>query len=263
MSAGRLDVVGAGPGGPQWVTPETREIVERATDLVGYGPYLERLAAPGHRCHDSGNRVELDRATLALDLASTGRRVALVSGGDPGIFAMAAAVCEVMETVAKPAWDSVAVEVHPGVSALQAAAARVGAPLGHDFCAMSLSDNLKPWPMVAKRLMLAARADFAMALYNPRSASRPWQLGEALRLLAREQPASTPVVFARAVGRTDERVLITALGEADAELADMRTLVLVGNSRSRVFHHGGERRVYSPRFYDDSRDSHSTASATE
>lgn len=245
----RLDVIGVGPAGPEWVTPETRELIDQATDLVGYGPYLDRLASERHRGHPSDNRVELERAAEALDLAAQGRRVAVVSGGDPGIFAMAAALCEVLDHQARPEWADVEFEVHPGVSALQAAAARVGAPLGHDFCAISLSDNLKPWSVIANRLKLAARADFAMAFYNPRSSSRPWQMGEALSILRAEQPGETPVVFAAAVGRPDEWVRMTTLAEADPTEVDMRTVVLVGNSRGRYVRHGDRWFVYSPRDY--------------
>lgn len=246
---GSLAVVGLGPAGPAWLSPETRELIEAATDLVGYTPYLERVATAHHRCHASDNREELARAAEALDLAASGRRVVVVSGGDPGIFAMAAAVCEVIADAPRPEWADVELGIYPGISALQAAAARVGAPLGHDFCAISLSDVLKPWPVVCKRLRLAAEADFAMALYNPRSRHRPWQMGEALQLLASLQPAETPVIFARDVGRPGEHIHITTLAEADPDLVDMRTLVLVGNSQSRRFQHGGREWVFSPRYY--------------
>lgn len=250
MTAGRVDVVGTGPAGADWLSPETARILAAAEDLVGYPPYLRRVAASHHRCHASDNREEAARAAQALDLAAAGRRVAVVSGGDPGIFAMAAALCAALDRAGPDSpWQALGFAVHPGISALQAAAARVGAPLGNDFCAISLSDNLKPWDVVARRVQLAARADFAMAFYNPRSRHRPWQLAEALRLLRAEQAADTPVVFAAAIGRDDEQLQITRLGEADASAADMRTLVLVGNSSSRVFHHGGRLQVYTPRDY--------------
>lgn len=248
MSSGHLDVLGLGPAGEQWVHPAAGECIAAATDLVGYGPYLERVASGAQRRHSSDNREELDRARQALELAAEGRRVALVSGGDPGIFAMATALFETLEQ-ARELHERVSVAIHPGVSALQAAAARVGAPLGNDFCVISLSDNLKPWSLIARRVQLAARGDFALAFYNPRSRSRPWQLGEALKLLRAEQPDSVPVVFATAVGRPDESVTITRLAEADPEQVDMRTLVLVGNSLTRVFDQGGETRVYTPRDY--------------
>lgn len=249
--SGTLSVVGVGPAGPQWLAPETRELIEQGTDLVGYGPYLQRVATPGHRCHASDNREELERAAQALDLAAEGRHVVMVSGGDPGIFAMAAAVCEVLANAPVPAWADVRLGVYPGISALQAAAARVGAPLGHDFCVISLSDVLKPWSVITKRIRLAAQADFAMAFYNPRSSQRPWQMGEALAVLRDEQPSTTPVVFARAIGRADEAVHFTTLAEADPSLVDMRTLVLIGNSQSRSFYHGGRQWVFSPRFYPE------------
>lgn len=249
MSRARLDVIGVGPAGAQWLSPETAELIEQATDLVGYGPYLERIAGAAHVCHPSDNREECERAAQALDLAAQGRHVAVVSGGDPGIFAMAAAVCEVLETGEDPAWDRIEFGVYPGISALQAAAARVGAPLGHDFCVLSLSDNLKPWSVIARRLQLAAQADFAMAFYNPRSRQRPWQLGEALALVRAEQPGHTPVIFATAVGREKERIHMTTLAEADPEQANMQTLVLIGNSRARRFRQGGREWVYSPRDY--------------
>lgn len=250
MSEARLDVIGVGPAGPDWLSPETAALIEQATDLVGYGPYLERVARPGHTRHSSDNREEVERAAQALDLAAEGRRVAVVSGGDPGIFAMAAAVCEVLSEGRNPAWERIAFGVYPGISALQAAAARVGAPLGHDFCAISLSDNLKPWEVITRRLALAARADFAMALYNPRSRHRPWQLGEAFAVLRENQPATTPVVFATAVGREKENIRITTLGEARAEDANMQTVVLIANSQARVFRQGGRQWVYSPRGYE-------------
>lgn len=246
---GTLSVVGAGPAGPAWLSPETAELIDQATDLVGYGPYLERVAKPAHRCHPSDNRVELERAAQALDMAAEGKRVVVVSGGDPGIFAMAAAVCEAIAKARTNAWAQVRLGIYPGISALQAAAAKVGAPLGHDFCAISLSDVLKPWAVIEKRVVLAARADFAMAFYNPRSSHRPWQLGEALRLLRGEQPGDIPVIFASAIGREQESLHFTTLADADPTLVDMRTLVLVGNSQSRRFNHGGRQWVYSPRDY--------------
>lgn len=247
--SGTLSVVGVGPAGPEWLSPETRELIEQATDLVGYSPYLRRVATPAHICHASDNREELARAAQALDLASEGRQVVVVSGGDPGIFAMAAAVCEVIADAPAQAWADVRLGVYPGISALQAAAARVGAPLGHDFCVISLSDVLKPWAVISKRIRLAAQADFAMAFYNPRSSHRPWQMGEALAVLRDVQAGATPVIFARAVGRADEVIHFTTLAEADPTLVDMRTLVLVGNSQSRSFYHGGKQWVFSPRFY--------------
>ncbi|MFA9460446.1 precorrin-3B C(17)-methyltransferase [Thiohalorhabdus methylotrophus] len=250
MSAeGWVAVVGTGPAGPEWLTPEVADILERATDLVGYGPYLERVAGDRQRRHASDNREELDRAGHALDLAAAGKRVAVVSGGDPGVFAMGAAVLEALDRDAEGRWREVAVTVHPGVSALQAAAARLGAPLGNDFCAISLSDNLKPWSLVERRVRLAAEAELVMALYNPASRARPWQLGRVLEVIGEVHPAETPVIFATAAGRGDqERLTITTLGEADSARADMRTLVLVGVPATRVLRRGdGSSLVYTPR----------------
>lgn len=246
---GAVWVVGTGPAGAAWLSPETREILAQATDLVGYGPYINRVAESHHCCHISDNRQELARAEVALDMAESGRQVAVVSGGDPGIFAMAAAVCECIALAPEGRWQNVELSVFPGISALQAAAARIGAPLGHDFCVISLSDVLKPWSVIFNRLRLAAQADFAMVFYNPRSSQRSWQLGEALNLLAQEQAPDTPVVFARAIGREDEKLHFTSLAEADPSLVDMSTLVLVGNSQSRYFNHGGRQWMYSPRDY--------------
>ncbi|MDE1150185.1 MAG: precorrin-3B C(17)-methyltransferase [Azospirillaceae bacterium] len=254
---GSLTVVGLGPGPDRWLTPEVAEVLAASTDLVGYGPYLDRIPAGPHRRHGSDNRVELSRARLALDLAVKGAHVALVSGGDPGVFAMASALFEALETRDDPAWAAVPVRVCPGVSAMLAAAARVGAPLGHDFCVLSLSDNLKPWDVVLKRLRLAAEADFVIALYNPISKARPWQLGAALETLRTLKDPATPVVLARAVGRPDEDVTITTLADCDPATADMRTLVLIGSSQTRLLPRndgqndgrGGDAWVYTPRSY--------------
>jgi precorrin-3B C17-methyltransferase len=231
---GSLRIVGLGPGDEAWVTPEASSLVASATDLVGYAPYLERLPLmKGQRRHESGNGAELERARHALRLAEEGRHVTIVSGGDPGIFAMAAAVFEAIDE-GESCWRNIDVTVSPGISAMQAAAARIGAPLGHDFCAISLSDNLKPWPLVEKRLAAAASADFVIALYNPASAARPQRIHDAFALLRRLRHASTPVVFARAVGRKDERILIETLAGGDPSFADMSTLIIVGSSETRL-----------------------------
>ena len=245
---GRLWVVGLGPGDQDLVTPETRSVLARATDLVGYAPYLARVAeAPDAVRHASDNRVELDRARQGLILAAAGHRVAVVSGGDPGVFAMAAAVFEAVEH-GDPAWRAIEIAVLPGVSAMMAAAARLGAPLGGDFCAISLSDNLKPWPLVLRRLRLAAEAGLAMALFNPLSRARPWQLGAALDALRAVLPDTVPVAFATAVSRADERIVLSTLGRADPALADMRTLVLVGTGETRLIERpNGVPWVYTPR----------------
>jgi precorrin-3B C17-methyltransferase len=231
------------------MTPAAQAALEAATDIFGYETYLERLPLrPGQRIHASGNRVELERARAALAAAEAGGQAVLVSGGDPGVFAMAAAVFEAME--AGPAeWRSLTVTVEPGVTAMLAAAARIGAPLGHDFCAISLSDNLKPWSAIERRLRLACEADFVLALYNPASQARPGGIHRAFEVLHEVRPASTVTVFARAVGREDERVTVTTLEKADPGIADMQTLIIVGSRATKILARGGEAGpwVYTPR----------------
>jgi precorrin-3B C17-methyltransferase len=248
---GSLAVVGLGPGPACWLAPEASELLAAATDIVGYQPYVDRVPErPGQRRHASDNRVEIDRARHALTMTAEGHRVAVVSGGDPGIFAMAAAVLEAIEDGA-PEWRSLELTIVPGISAMQAAAARLGAPLGHDFCAISLSDNLKPWDVIERRLDAAAGAGFVIALYNPISRARPWQLGKAFELLRRHLPASTPVVFGRAAGRPDEKIAISALEAADPSAADMATLIIIGSSLTRVIERPGQTPlVYTPRFVE-------------
>jgi len=245
---GRLAIVGLGPGAPALQTPDAAEALAAATDLVGYGPYLDRVPArQGQRRHPSDNREELERARHALSLAAAGRDVALVSSGDAGVFAMASAVFEAIDE-GDPTWRRLDVEVIPGISAMFAVAARIGAPLGHDFCAISLSDNLKPWDTVVRRLTAAAQAGFVIALYNPASKARPRQLGDALAILRRFLPADTPVVFATAVTQPDERIDIVALGAADPNRADMRTLVMVGSAATRrIERPGAAPWIYTPR----------------
>jgi len=245
---GRLAIVGLGPGAAELITPRASETLAAATDLVGYAPYLARVPErPGQRRHPSNNREELARACQALDLAAEGKSVAVVSSGDPGVFAMASAVFEAIEE-GRPTWRDIEVTVVPGVTAMLAAAARIGAPLGHDFCVISLSDNLKPWGVVLKRLEAAASDDFIIVLYNPASKARPWQLGEALSLVARHRAGTTPVIFARAVSRPDERIDITTLADADPARADMRTLIIIGSSATKLVTGGkGRRFVYTPR----------------
>jgi len=244
---GRLIIVGLGPGAPTLMTPLADDALRSATDLVGYAPYLARVPErSGQMRHISENREELARARQALDLAASGKSVAVVSSGDPGVFAMASAVFEAIET-GKPSWRDVEVTVVPGVSAMLAAAARVGAPLGHDFCVISLSDNLKPWELVLKRLEAAAAADFIIVLYNPASKARPSQLGEALARIANHRAGATPVIFARAVSEPNESIDITTLAEAGAAHADMRTLVIVGSSTTKLIERGGRGFVYTPR----------------
>jgi precorrin-3B C17-methyltransferase len=249
--AGHLSVVGLGPGASKWITPEATQALAAASDLVGYGPYLARLAErPGQVRHASDNREELARARQALQLESAGRRVAVVSGGDPGVFAMASAVFEAIED-GEPSWRDLDVRVIPGITAMQAAAARIGAPLGHDFCAISLSDNLKSWSVIEQRLSAAATADFVLALYNPASKARSRRIHDAFACLRAHKSAATPVVFVRAVGRAEERVTVTTLSEADPALADMATLVIIGSSETRMVTLPGTGRsfVYTRRAY--------------
>ncbi|HET6392714.1 MAG TPA: precorrin-3B C(17)-methyltransferase, partial [Blastococcus sp.] len=218
--------------------------LDAADDLVGYGPYLDRVAAnPRQVRHPSDNRVEAERAAHALELARSGRRVAVVSSGDPGVFAMAAAVLEV---AGRPEFAGVPVRVVPGLTAAQAVAARAGAPLGHDFCVMSLSDVLKPWDVVVDRLRHAAAADLVIALYNPRSKHRPHQLGEAQKVLLETRSADTVVVVGRDVGGPEEQLTVTTLAELDPASVDMRCLLIIGSSRTRV---GAGGAVFTPRTY--------------
>jgi len=240
--SGSLTIAGLGPGDAALVTPEVSAALNEATDVLGYAPYVARVPPrEGLRLHPSDNRMELARAGEALRLAADGRSVVLVSSGDPGVFAMAAAVFEALETA--PQWRDVAIRVLPGVTAMLAAAARAGAPLGHDFCAINLSDNLKPWPTIEKRLRLAAEADFAIALYNPRSASRPEGFGRALDILRDAGCGERLVIFAHAVTTPKERIETVRLDDARPEMADMATLVIVGNSATRQI----GRWVYAPR----------------
>lgn len=245
---GWLAIAGLGPGTAQLITPEVTEALAEATDLIGYAAYVARVPArAGMMRHGSDNREELDRARLALRLAAQGKRVVVISSGDPGVFAMAAAVFEAVDA-GDPAWRDLDIRVLPGISAMFAAAARIGAPLGHDFCAINLSDNLKPWDLVERRLRLAARADFVIALYNPLSSARPWQLGRAFELLREELPGTVPVVFASAVSDAREAIDTVTLREAVASRADMRTLVLIGSSQTRLIARaGGKPFVYTPR----------------
>jgi precorrin-3B C17-methyltransferase len=248
-AAGALYVIGLGPGDDALLTGEARTALDGCTDLFGYSAYLGRVPPrAGQLRHASDNREELARARAALALAASGGRVGIVSGGDPGVFAMASAVFEAIEA-GDPAWRRLEVTVVPGVSAMFAAAARLGAPLGHDFAVVSLSDNLKPWPLILRRLEAAAKAGFVLALYNPISRARPWQLGAALDCLRVVLPPETLVVFATAVSRPDEKLEIVTLAEADPARADMRTLLLVGSAETRRIARGDGMRdlVYTPR----------------
>jgi precorrin-3B C17-methyltransferase len=240
--SGRLTIAGLGPGDAALITPEVSAALAEATDVLGYAPYVARVTPrEGLRLHPSDNRMELTRASEAVRLAADGRSVVIVSSGDPGVFAMASAVFEALE--AAPQWQGLSIRVLPGVTAMLAAAARAGAPLGHDFCAINLSDNLKPWPVIEKRLRLAAEADFAIALYNPRSASRPEGFGRTLDILRDAGCGKRLVVFAHAVTTPKERIEVVRLDDARPEMADMATLVIVCNSVTRRV--GGF--VYAPR----------------
>ncbi|MGB3279521.1 MAG: precorrin-3B C(17)-methyltransferase [Pseudorhodobacter sp.] len=239
---GWLVVAGLGPGADSLVTPEVTAALAEATDIVGYIPYVARVAPrEGLTLHPSDNRVEIDRAQHALRMAADGRRVVVVSSGDPGVFAMASAIFEALEAL--PEYLTLDIRILPGITAMLAAAARAGAPLGHDFCAINLSDNLKPFATVEKRVALAAQGDFAMAFYNPRSASRPHQFLRVLEILKEHCEPTRLITFARAVSTKDEALKTVTLADATPEMADMRTVVLVGNSQTRrVGPH-----VYTPR----------------
>ena len=239
---GTLTIAGLGPGSEALITPDVSAALRSATDILGYAPYVARVAArDGLTLHPSDNREEIKRATEALRLASEGRHVVIVSSGDPGVFAMASAVFEALE--ASPQWCDLSIRVLPGVTAMLAAAARIGAPLGHDFCAINLSDNLKPWVTIEKRLRLAAEADFAIAIYNPRSISRPDGLARALEILRETGAIERLVIFARAISTPNETIETMHLRDARPEMADMKTLVIVGNSATRRI----GRWIYAPR----------------
>ena len=239
---GWLCIAGLGPGDPQLVTPEVTAALAAATDIVGYIPYVARIAPrPGLTLHASDNRVEMDRARAALQMTSEGKQVVIVSSGDPGVFAMAAAVFEALE--GRPDWQALDIRVLPGITAMLAAAAKAGAPLGHDFCAINLSDNLKPAELIEARVRAAAGADFAMAFYNPRSASRPHTFARVLEILVETCGPDRLITFARAVSTAQEKLLTVCLAKATPEMADMRTVVIVGNSATRRV----GRFVYTPR----------------
>ncbi len=239
---GWVAVAGLGPGDDALITPQAQSALAEATDVVGYGPYVARVAPrPGLVLHPSDNRVELERAAHALDMAAAGRRVVVVSSGDPGVFAMAAALFEALETRADA--DAPDIRILPGITAMLAAAARAGAPLGHDFAAINLSDNLKPFAEVERRLRHAARGGFAMAFYNPRSKARPHQFARVLEILREDCTPDRLVIFARAVSTPDEALRTVTLAEATPEMADMRTVVIVGSEATRRV----GRWVYTPR----------------
>ncbi|MCU1728362.1 precorrin-3B C(17)-methyltransferase [Pseudomonas sp. 7P_10.2_Bac1] len=249
---GRLAVIGLGPGAAELMVPAVKAELARANDVLGYETYV-RMAGPFRAdqvLHCTDNREEMQRARHAFELAAQGRSVVVVSSGDPGVFAMAAAVLEALHESSDPQWHSVDLEILPGVSASLATAAQAGAPLGHDFCVMSLSDNLKPWSIIEKRLDLAAQADLALAFYNPISRSRPWQLGVALEIVARHRTPQTPVVLGRDIGRPGQTLRVTTLGALTPDQVDMRTMVIVGSSTTCTFARAdGFEWVYTPRWY--------------
>ena len=251
---GRLAVIGLGPGAADLMVPAVKAELARANDVLGYETYV-RMAGPfrdDQVLHCTDNREEMQRARHAFELAAQGRSVVVVSSGDPGVFAMAAAVLEALHGSSDPQWHRVELEMLPGVSASLATAAQAGAPLGHDFCVMSLSDNLKPWSIIEKRLDLACEADLALAFYNPISRSRPWQLGVALEIVARHRTAQTPVVLGRDIGRPGQTLRVTTLGELTPEQVDMRTMVLIGSSTTCTFPRAdGREWVYTPRWYGE------------
>lgn len=245
---GWVAVAGLGPGGDALITPEVQETLAEATDVVGYSRYVDRVPEREGLCrHASENRVEAERSRHALELAAKGRRVIVVSSGDPGVFAMASAIFEAMEA-GPESWRKLDVRVLPGITAMLAASARVGAPLGHDFCVVNLSDNLKPWALIEKRLRLVVEGDFACALYNPRSKARPDGFARVLELLRELCEPERLVIFARAVTTSDETVRTVPLSEANPEMADMRTVVILGSSLTRrIDRDGFPPLVYTPR----------------
>ncbi|MGV9413662.1 precorrin-3B C(17)-methyltransferase [Nocardia sp. NPDC003693] len=246
---GEVVVVGLGPGSQEWITPEVAHALAEATDIVGYATYVNRVPErPGQQRHASDNKVESERAAMALDMAKRGAKVVVVSGGDPGVFAMAAAV---IEESGDPQWRDVPVRVLPGVTAATAVASRVGAPLGHDFAMISLSDRLKPWEVVAGRLAAVAAADMAFAVYNPRSSQRTWQVGAMKDLLLEHRKPETPVILGRDVGGPTESVRVVTLAELDPDEVDMRTLLIVGASTTTVFESANGPRVFTSRRYGE------------
>lgn len=247
---GWLRIIGLGAGNASWLTPEAHEILHQATDIVGYGTYVAAVAGSvSAKRHASDNGVEVERAEYALALAANGAKVAVVSGGDAGIFGMAAAVFEAVEKGDKN-WRELDIEVIPAVSAMLAAAARIGAPLGHDFCVISLSDYLKPYAIIEKRLQAASEGDFVLAIYNPASATRRGQLHNSLDLLRNLRGGDTIAVVATNVGRPQEKITVTTLAEINPELVTMQSLLLIGSSHTRMITRDGKTPfVFTPRFY--------------
>jgi cobalt-precorrin 5A hydrolase/precorrin-3B C17-methyltransferase len=249
---GKLAIIGTGPGASKWMSPEVKEILNHATDLVGYKTYINLIGAlaEGKKIHESDNREEEARAKMALDLAATGKYVAVVSSGDPGIYAMATAVFEVIDKYQQPEWQTIDIQVAPGISAMQATAAAIGAPLGHDFCVISLSDILKPWEIITQRITNAAQGDFVIAFYNPISKERTWQLEEAKNILLKYRKPDTPVILGWNLGRPGQTVKVINLEQLKPKDADMRTLIIIGSSQTRKIETSEkDTRVYTPRRY--------------
>jgi cobalt-precorrin 5A hydrolase / precorrin-3B C17-methyltransferase len=259
INTGSLAIAGIGPGASKWMSGEVREILQEATDWVGYKTYLDLAVnlmpfSSGKVLHGSDNRVESDRAKLGLNLASQGKKVVIISSGDPGIYAMAAAMFEVLATKENPAWEEIHLQVAPGISAMQAAAAQVGAPLGHDFCVISLSDILKPWQIITTRLKAALEADLVIAIYNPISSQRPWQLNAAVEIINSGRSLETPVILATSLGREKHKVRIIDLAQLSPDAIEnqinMQTVILIGSSQTRKIQRAnGEVWVYTPRTY--------------
>jgi cobalt-precorrin 5A hydrolase/precorrin-3B C17-methyltransferase len=250
-TTGKVSIIGTGPGDSKWMSPEVTSILEEATDFVGYKTYVNLVKefTQGKTVHASDNRVELDRARHALELATDGKSVVIVSSGDAGIYGMASAVFEVLDQD-HPKWNQIEIHVAPGISAVQAAAAAIGAPIGHDFCTISLSDILKPWEIIEQRLAAAAQADFVIAIYNPISTQRKWQLPAAKETLLKWRSPDTPVILGRKMGRKGEHVQVITLAELAPELADMQTVIIVGSSKTKILEIGDRLCVYTPRKYD-------------
>jgi len=251
-SAGWLKIVGLGAGNTKWLTPEASEILHAATDIVGYETYVAAMPkSVTAKRHASDNGVEVERSEYALTLAAGGAKVAVVSGGDAGVFGMAAAVFEAVET-GDVAWRNLDIEVVPAITAMLAVAARVGAPLGHDFCVISLSTYLKPWAIIEKRLRAASDADFVLAIYNPASKTRRDDLQNALDILKEMRGENTVAIIATNIGRGGEKLTITTLAELNPELVNMQTMLLIGSSHTRLIERGRDKQpfVFTPRYYE-------------
>ena len=243
---GTLTIVGLGPGAAELVTPAVTDALNDATDIVGYSKYIDRIEhASGKSFHRSDNREEIDRAELSINLALGGKKVVVVSSGDPGVFAMASAIFEVVDKK-NLSRDDLPILVLPGITALLAASARLGAPIGHDFCVINLSDNLKSWDVLKSRVIAAAKADFVIAFYNPRSKSRENQLSEIYDILRKNCDSDRLVIYANSVSTEAEAIFETTLSEADASLVSMKTLVIIGSSSTKKIRNTGY--IYTPRY---------------